>query len=76
MNTHFLLLLLLPGTLFQMSGVPITVIIYVSFVDILVLFSLQRLNFLFDNCTYVHVIALLMVFVKNALMCIEESHIN
>ena len=56
----FLGILLLSGTLFQMiSGVPITVIIQVSFEDILVSFSLQRLNFLFDYCTYVHGLALL-----------------
>ena len=40
---------------------PITVIIYASFEDILVSFSLQRLNFLFDHCTYGHCLALLLI---------------
>ena len=38
----------------MMSGVPHHCIIYVSFKDILVLFSLQRLNCILDHCTYVH----------------------
>ena len=59
MIAHFLLLRPMSGTLFQMMpGVPITVIIYVLFEDELVLFSLQRLNFLFDHCAYVHGLAL------------------
>ena len=37
---------------------PIKVIIEISFEDILVWISLQRLNFLFDHCTYVHGLAL------------------
>ena len=32
-----------------------------SFEDILVLFSLQRLNFIFDHCAYVHGLALLLL---------------
>ena len=56
----FLLLLLLSETLFHMmSGVPITVIIFVSFEHILVLFSLRSLNFFFDYCIYVHGLVLL-----------------
>ena len=35
----------------------ITVIIYVSFEDILVSFSLHRLNCIRDHCTYVHGLA-------------------
>ena len=42
-------------------GVPNTVIIYVLFEDILVSFSLHRLNFIFDHCTYVHGLALLLI---------------
>ena len=38
---------------------PITVIIEVSFEDILVSFSSQRLNCILDHCTYVHGLALL-----------------
>ena len=65
--THFLLPLLQSATLFHMmSGV--------SFEDILASLSLQRLNFLFDHCTYVHGLALSLLcrwpFLKNALMCI------
>ena len=41
---------------------PITVIIYVSFEDILVLYSLQRYNFPFDQCTYVYGLALLLIY--------------
>ena len=37
---------------------PITLIIYVSLEEILVSFSLQRLNFILDHCTYVHGLAL------------------
>ena len=40
---------------------PITVIIYVSFEDILVSFSLQGLNFIFDHCTYVLSLTLLLI---------------
>ena len=32
-----------------------------TFDDILALFSLQRLNFLFDHCTYVHGLSLLLI---------------
>ena len=51
----------------------ITFNICVSFEDILVLFSLQRLNFLFDHCAYLHGLALLMAFLINALMCIKKE---
>ena len=52
---------------------PITVIIYVSFEDILVSFSLQRLNFILDHFAWFGlVIVLLMVFLKNALMCMKK----
>ena len=44
---------------------------YAMFEDILVSFSLQRLNCILDHCAWFGlVIALLMVFLKNALMCI------
>ena len=49
-----------------------TVIIYVSFEDILVLFGLQRLNFLFDHCTYVNSLAMTTFPKKNALMCTKK----
>ena len=56
---HFLLLLLLSGTLFQMmSGVPHHCHHLVSFEDIPVSFSLQRLNCILDHCAYVHGLAL------------------
>ena len=55
-----------------MSGVPITVIISVLFEDVLVLFSLQKLNFLCDHSTYVHGLALLLIH-KNALMYIKRK---
>ena len=60
---RFLLLLFLSGILFQMmSGVPHHCHhLSVSFEDILVSFSLQRQNFLFDHCTYVHCLALLLI---------------
>ena len=55
-------LLILSETTFQMmSGVPIIIIVYVSFEDILVSSSLQRLNFLFDHCTYVHGLVVLLI---------------
>ena len=55
----FHLLLPLSGTLFQMmSGVPHHCHFKVSFDDILVSFGLQRLNFRFDHCAYVHYLAL------------------
>ena len=56
---RFLLLSLLSGTPFQMmSVVPHHCHYHVSFEDILVSFSLQRQNFLFDRCTYVHGLSL------------------
>ena len=59
-----LLLLRLSGTLFQMmSGVLHHY--QVSFEDILVSFSLQRLNFLFGHCTYVHGLALSLIFLHS-----------
>ena len=62
MIARFLLLLLLSGTLFQMmSGVPHHCHRLVSFEDILVLFRLQRLSILFDHCTYVHGLTLLLL---------------
>ena len=59
---HFILLLILSGALCQMmSGVPHHCHHIVSFEDILVSFSLQRLNCILDHCTYVHDLALLLL---------------
>ena len=54
---------------------PITVIIYVSFEDILVLFSSQRLNCILDHyiCAWFGLVRFVDVFLKNALMCILKK---
>ena len=78
---HFLLLLLLSGTLFQMmSGVPhhchhlSLVWRHTCFVQ----FTKTELYpwSLFICAWFGHVMALLMVFLKNVLMCIKKSQIN
>ena len=59
---HFLLLLLLSGTLFQMmSGVPHHSHHLSLFLGILVSFSSQRLNVLSCHCIYVHGLALSLI---------------
>ena len=53
----FLLLLFLPGTPFQMMSVwPITVVIYVSFEDILVSFSLQFYWYFFLITVHMYIV--------------------
>ena len=59
---HFLLILLMSGTLFQMiSDVPHHCRHFNLVCIILVSFSLQRLIFLFDHCTYVHCLAFFFI---------------
>ena len=40
---------------------PITVVIYVSFEDVIILLSSQWLDF-FDHCAYEHTLAMLVIF--------------
>ena len=79
MIVHFLLLLL-SGTLFQMmSGVPHHGHDLVSFEDIFVLFSLLTelsICSLYICAWFGLVIAVLMVFLKNALMCIFLKNVK